>query len=58
MLFHAMLVISMIHNGSEVLNYERIESMVECERVAVEIRKDAMDGVEVLCVLVDPLSEI
>lgn len=48
----------MIHNGCEVLNYERIESMQECERVAAEVRKDAQEDVEVLCVLVDPLSEI
>lgn len=58
MLFHAMLVISMMHNGSEVLNYERIETMQECEKIAEEVRKDAMEKVEVLCVLVDPLSEI
>lgn len=58
MLFHAMLVISMMHNGYEVLNYERIESMQECERIAEEVRKDAQEEVKVLCVLVDPLSEI
>ena len=53
-----MLVISMMHNGCEVLNYERIETMQECERIAEEVRKDAQDEVKVLCVLVDPLSEI
>lgn len=58
MLFSALLVISMINNGSEVINYERIENMYECEKIANEIKNDAMDGVKVLCVLVDPLSEI
>ena len=58
MLFSALLVISMINNGSEVTNYERMENMYECEKVAMEIKKDAMEEVKILCVLVDPLSEI
>ena len=58
MLFNALLIIAIVQGQATTINYEKVEDMRVCEKLAQEIKEDSDTGVYVLCVPVDPTSEV
>lgn len=58
MLLNALLIIAIVEGHTTTINYEKVEDMQSCHKMATDIKEDSMDGVYVICVPVDPISEV
>lgn len=58
MLSNALLIIAITQGTSTTVNYEKIESIHKCEIMAEEVKNDSDEGVYVLCIPIETISEV
>jgi len=54
MLYNALLIIAMSNGQSMAVNYEKIEDIGSCQKIAEDVKNDATEGVYVACI---PINE-
>ena len=54
MLYNALLIIAISNGQSMAVNYEKIEDIRSCQKIAEDVKNDATEGVYVTCI---PINE-
>lgn len=58
MLLSALLIIAIVDGQTTTINYEKVDSIQSCQKMALDIKDDSEDGVYVACLPIEPTSEI